>query len=153
MPNTKISALPEITTLLDADLCPITQAGTTSRVTWANIKAFLLSGFISLFFASEYNNGNSGASKTIDWKANGNKQKITTTASCTLTFTAPDWPANVQLKVIHEASATAYTYTYPATVKWSWGVPPTTNTSGAVDIISFYFDGTNYYGAWTLNFS
>ena len=39
-------------------------------------------------FSSEYDNGKSGTSKTIDWN-NGNKQRITLTGNCTLTFTAP----------------------------------------------------------------
>jgi hypothetical protein len=104
-------------------------------------------------FNTEVNNGNSGTGKTIDWNA-GNKQTIVTTASGTLTFIAPSGPCNLLLRIVHEASATAYTYGYPATVKWSGGTKPsTTNTSGAVDIIAFYFDGTNYYGAGSTNFS
>jgi len=92
-----------------------------------------------------YNNGNSGGSKTIDWTL-GNKQKITTTGSCTLTFTAPEGACNLQLTIIHENSATAYTYTYPGTVKWAESTKiETTNTANAVDIISLFWDGTNYY--------
>ncbi len=92
-----------------------------------------------------YDNGNSGTSKTIDWNL-GNKQKITTTGSCTLTFTAPAGPCSLQLEIIHENSATAYVYTYPATVKWAGGTKlVTTNTANAVDIVSFFYDGTNYY--------
>jgi len=97
-------------------------------------------------------NGNSGASKTIDWTA-GNKQSITTTGNCTLTFTAPSGAASLQLIIVHEASATAYTYSWPATVKWPGGVAITnTNTSGAVDIVSFFYNGTNYYATGLVNF-
>ena len=104
-------------------------------------------------FNGEYDNGNSGTSKTIDWN-NGQKQKITTTGSCTLTFTAPAGPCNLLLKIVHEASATSYTYTWPASVKFPGNTDPTTtNTSGAVDIVSLYFDGTNYYGVGNANFS
>jgi len=105
------------------------------------------------YFTIEINNGDSGNTKTIDWTI-GNKQKITTTASCTLTFTNPIGPCNLVLRVIHTTNANAYVYTYPSTVKWPSGVKPvTTNTSGAIDIITFYFDGTNYWGAGLLNFS
>lgn len=104
-------------------------------------------------FDAIVDNGNSGTSKTIDWTT-GNKQKITTTGSCTLTFTAPSGVCNLVLEVVHEASATAYTYTYPANVKWAGGTKPTTsNTSGAIDIISFFYDGTNYFGVGSLLFS
>jgi hypothetical protein len=105
-------------------------------------------------FNSEIDNGNSGTStKTIDWTA-GQKQKITTTGSCTLAFTAPSGPCNLMFRIIHEDSATAYTYTWPGTVKWPGGTKATTtNTANAVDIISFYYDGTNYYGVANTNFS
>jgi len=103
-------------------------------------------------FDEVVSNGNSGASKTIDWTA-GNKQSITTTGNCTLTFTAPAAPASIQLIITHEASATTYTYSWPATVKWPGGVAITnTNTSGAVDIVSFLYDGTNYYATGLVNF-
>jgi hypothetical protein len=97
-------------------------------------------------------NGNSSTSKTIDW-TQGVIQSIVTTGSCTLTFTPPTGPAVLTLKIIHEASSSAYTYTWPS-VKWpSATAPSTTNTSGAVDIVSLFFDGTYYYGLFGLNFS
>ena len=105
------------------------------------------------YFTKEVDNLNSGTAKTINWNA-GNKQKITTTGSCTITFANPQGPCNLVLRVIHENSATVYTYVWPTTVKWVLGaVPATTNTANAIDIISFYFDGANYYGAGLTNFS
>lgn len=105
------------------------------------------------YFTQEINNGVSGSVKIIDWTI-GNKQKLTTTASCTLTFVNPNGPCNLILRFVHTTNASAYTYTYPATVKWPSGTKPTTtNTSGAVDIIAFYFDGVNYWGTGILNFS
>jgi len=123
----------------------------TSYTLWIYIKDAWKA--IRLASVSLTDNGNSGASKTIDWRVS-TKQKITTTASCTLTFTAPPFPTSLILKIIHEASATAYTYTWPGTVKWPSGTAPTlTNTSGAVDIIALFFDGTNYYSVANTNFS
>lgn len=104
-------------------------------------------------FNSEVDNGNSGTSKNIDWTA-GQKQKITSTGSCTITFTAPLGPSNLTLRIIHENSVTAYAYTWPATVKWPGGTKATTtNTANAIDVVSFYYDGTNYYGVGSSNFS
>ena len=38
-------------------------------------------------------------------------------------------------------------------VKWPGGVAPTFNTaSGKIDIVSFYWDGTNYYGMGSVDF-
>jgi len=103
-------------------------------------------------FYSEVDNGNSGSSKTIDWTA-GNKQKITLTDNCTFTFTNPAGPCNVILKVIQDSTGSR-TVSWPASVKWAGGTAPTlTTTANAVDIVSFYYDGTNYYGTSSLNFS
>lgn len=106
-----------------------------------------------VYFIKEIDNGKSGTSLNINWTS-GNKQKITTTGNCTLTFVDPTGPCNLILRIVHEASSSMYAYTYPSTVKWNGGTKPvTTNTSGSVDIITFYFDGTNYWGAGLLNFS
>lgn len=91
----------------------------------------------------EYDAGNSGAAKTIDWD-NGNNQLLTLTASCTLTFSNPLTGGWYQLRVIQGGTG-SYTLTYPATVKWPGGVAPTlTTTVGRTDIIAFYYNGTNY---------
>jgi len=104
------------------------------------------------YFGSEVDNGNSGAADTIDWTI-GNKQKSTLTDDCTFTFTDPSGPCNLVLKLIHEVSGGALV-TWPDTVKWVDGVPPIlTNEIGAIDIICFYYDGTNYFGTAVLNFS
>lgn len=83
-------------------------------------------------------NGNSGTSKTINWTSGGSQQTVTITGNCTFTFTAP--PAGgvslLNLVLVHEASSTTYTLTWPNTVKWPGGTKiANTNTSGAVDIM------------------
>jgi len=108
--------------------------------------------FKTVTFASEYDNGNSGASKTIDW-GNGQQQKLTLTANCTLTFTAPDGPGTFSIRLIQDATGSR-TVTWPATVKWPGGTAPTLSTAAnAEDIIAFKYNGTNYYGDSALNFS
>lgn len=95
-------------------------------------------------------NGNSGTSDTIDWKL-GNKQKSTFTGNCTFTFTAPTKPCSLILECVQDG--TARTITWPSTVKWSGGTAPTfTGTSGRSDIVTFYYNGSVYYGNSTLNF-
>lgn len=90
---------------------------------------------------------------TIDWKL-GNKFYFTFgNASETFTFTAPSNPCNLVL-VLKQYSTGGKTATWPNTVMWPGGTAPTLSTgNNAIDIISFYYDGTNYYGVSSLNFS
>jgi hypothetical protein len=112
--------------------------------------------FTTVTFGTIYANGNSGGTKTIDWN-NGQKQSIVLTGSpgCTFTFTAPTGGVgNFLLKCI-QGSGGSKTATWPGTItKWPAGTAPTLSTAeSAVDIISFFYDGTNYYGSSSLNFS
>ena len=103
--------------------------------------------------ASEYNNGNSGASLTVNWN-NGNKQLVTLTANCTFTFTAPAGVvAGVTLRLIQDGTGSRLV-TWPAAVKWPGAAAPVlTTTAAAVDIINCYYNGTNYYCSSALNFN
>ena len=103
---------------------------------------------------TEYNAGNSGAAITLNFATNGPIQKVTRTASATYTLTAPTYPGTVLVRFIHEASATAYTVTFSPTVKFPGGVAPTwTNSSGAIDVLSLYWDGAAWYGVQSANYS
>lgn len=103
------------------------------------------------YFDSEVDNGDSGATDTIDW-TKGNKQKSTLTNNCTFTFTAPGGQCNLILRLIQDATGSR-TVTWPAAVKWPSGTPPVlTTTANAVDIVAFFYNGTNYYGVANLNF-
>ena len=106
----------------------------------------------SITFVTETDNGNSGTSDTIDWTV-AQKQKSTLTGNCTFTFTAPAGPCNIMLKLIQDGTGSR-TVTWPGTVKWPSGTAPTLSTAASkVDIMAFYFDGTNYYGLSSLDFS
>jgi len=90
---------------------------------------------------------------TIDWKL-GNKFYFTFGAqNDTFTFTAPTNPCNLIL-VLKQDGVGSRIPTFPGTVLWSGGSMPTFSTGvAAVDIVAFYYDGTNYFGVETLNFS
>ena len=94
------------------------------------------------------NIGDSGISTEIDWTA-GNKQKATLTDNETLTFAAPPGVCNLTLKAVNFG---AFTPIWPITVLWAGRTEPTW-TAGGTDIVSFYYDGSTYYGAATLDFS
>lgn len=111
-----------------------------------------LTGVKQAQFQTEVNNGDSGAAKTIDWTA-GNKQRITLTAVCILTFTAPGGPANLMFKFVQDATG-GRTVTWPVAVLWPGGTAPTLSTgAGAVDLVALYYDGTSYYGVASLAFA
>ena len=102
----------------------------------------------NVYIQSEYDNGTCTTAATIT-PVNGARQKVTLTnaQACALTFTQPtSGTALVGLKVIQSAISS-----YNGTIsgcKWAGGVVmiPTT-TTGAVDFISIYLDGTNAYCA------
>ena len=90
---------------------------------------------------------------TIDWRL-GNKFKFTFGAqNDTFTFTAPTNPCNLLLVLIQDGTGSR-TATWPGTVKWANGTAPTLSTAaGAIDICSFYWDGTNYFGVANFAFA
>lgn len=108
-------------------------------------------GANTAYFA-ETDNGNSSTADTIDWTLS-NKQKSTLTGNCTFTFTAPGGPCSLVLKLVQDATGSR-TVTWPAAVHWSGGTAPTlTTTANKVDIITFYYDGTTYFGNSSLNYT
>jgi hypothetical protein len=106
----------------------------------------------TITFIAEVDNGNSGTADTIDWNA-GQKQKSTLTGAVTFTFTAPQGPCNLILKLVQGGTG-SYNPTWPTAVKWPGATEPTWSTAvGAVDIVSFYYDGTNYYAQAGIGFA
>ena len=101
---------------------------------------------------------------TIDW-TNGNKFHLLFAASTNevVTFgTNPSNPCNLLLKLKQPSSGAGSTVDWEVTsgtIYWAGGgtedsgSEPTLSTgANDVDIISFYFDGTNYYGVASLGF-
>jgi len=97
---------------------------------------------------------NSGTT-TVDWGA-GNKAKMTFGAGniTTFAFTNPSKPGNFLLIVKQDGTGSRVVTTWDADVMWPSGTAPTLSTGvNDVDVISFYFDGTNYFGVASLDFS
>jgi len=104
-------------------------------------------------FTIEYVNGSqAGPNYTVNWN-NGQKQRITLTGNVTLAFTAPAGVGNFLLRIIQDGTGSR-TITWPASVRWPGGTLPTLSTgANSVDIVTFYYNGTNYYGVASLNFA
>lgn len=96
----------------------------------------------------------SGTSQTIDWD-NGVIQKLdlgSASGNVTLTINDPTQGATYRLFVIQ--GATSRTLTWPAAIKWVNGQAPILSTAnGSIDIITLYYDGTNYFGDWELAYA
>jgi hypothetical protein len=92
---------------------------------------------------------NSGAAKTLDL-ANGNVQKLTLTANCTITLTSPTTGAYRSLLIYVFQDATgSRTITWPASVKWGTaGAPTLTTTASKMDkiLLDTVDGGTTWYG-------
>lgn len=102
-------------------------------------------------FNGEYDNGNSGTTKTIAFD-NGQHQKLTLTDNCTISFTAPTSIGTFSLRLVQDATG-GRTVTWP-TMKWAGEVAPTLSTAaGAEDIIVISYRDSAYYGQASLNFA
>lgn len=100
-----------------------------------------LAGAKTVTFEGEHDNGTQGASWVLDWN-NGQKQRVVLSASTTsLTMTAPPGVGNFLLKITTTGN---FSIAWPASVLWPNGAPPNLTNAGT-DIVSFYWDGANYY--------
>ena len=97
---------------------------------------------------------------SIDW-GEGNKYHLLLENSSTITFaTNPVSPCNLLLKVAQgDGGSNTITWAVTSgTIYWAGGGilnadnPTLTTTDDKTDILSFYFDGTNYFGVASLNF-
>jgi hypothetical protein len=87
--------------------------------------------------------------------ATGNSFALTPTDNVTFVFSNP--PAtgaafNFSLKLTGALiSGSPATFTYPASVKWPAGTPPTAPADGETDVLTFFTTdgGTTYYGIRT----
>jgi hypothetical protein len=86
---------------------------------------------------------------------NGTVQTATLTTATACTFTMPTATAGKSFVLLIKQPASGSTTTATFTgVKWSGGTAPTiTATLGRLDVISFFADGTNWYGSFVQNFT
>lgn len=98
---------------------------------------------------AEFDADNSGTAKTIDFDK-GNVQKIAITGACTFTLSNPRACTRYMLKLVQGSGGQAYTW--PGTVLWPSGNAPTASGASKTDLIMFYYDGTNYFGSYLLNY-
>jgi len=82
--------------------------------------------------------------------ANGNVQKITLNSALTLNaFTSPVAGQSLTLIIYGGTSYTSIT----STMKFAGGIKTLTATAGCIDIVSIYYDGTNYFASLGKGFA
>lgn len=97
-----------------------------------------------------FDNGNSGTSKTLNLD-NGNWQKISITGAASITLAAPTNPGSFRLVATQDGTGHVYSYTG---VKWVSGAQPTwSSAASAIDLVSFAYDGSNWYGMGGVGFA
>lgn len=95
--------------------------------------------------------GNSSTAININLQT-GSSQKITLTGNATIVLGNPQTGGSYVLRLVQDATGTR-TVTWPSSVKWPSGVAPTlTTTANKIDLINLYYDGTSYYGSFSLNY-
>lgn len=81
--------------------------------------------------------------KTIDWN-NGRRQYMTMTGNCTITFSNPVAGRTYVLELTQDATGSRI-ITRPSTVKTPWWAGAVlSTTANAKDVVTLYYDGTNY---------
>jgi len=97
----------------------------------------------------------SNTTTTVDWRAS-NKKTLTMTDNIgtILAFTNPPAACNLILKVVQDGTGSRLITAYDTDIKWAGGTIPTLSTAiNSIDILSFYFDGTNYFGTILKGFA
>jgi hypothetical protein len=91
---------------------------------------------------------------TINWGSFGLVNFQFGASDEVFTFTAPSKAGTFLLKLTQD-SVGSRTATFPANVKYTEGIQPTLSTTATTgtDILTFYFDGTNFLAVEALNFS
>lgn len=94
----------------------------------------------------EYTIGNSGSAISVNW-SNGASQFVTLTADATLAFSNGVAGNTYYLRVQQGGYGLKRMVGWPTNIVWNSGSVPTISTAAwTVDVLGFYFDGTNYYG-------
>jgi hypothetical protein len=122
--------------------------GTVGRATAAmECKSFSNTGAIG--YASEYDNGNSGAAKTVDFGANGSRQRITMTDNCNITLAGMTVVGQYRVKVIQNGTGN-FTPTFAGVpITWAGSDAPDAQAANGVTFVDFYYDGATAWGSWT----
>lgn len=107
--------------------------------------------FNGTYYSPLVDDGNSSTALTIDL-ATGNEHKFTLTGNVTLTLSNPVAGGRYVIQIL--TGAGGFTVAWPGTVLWPGGTAPViTVGASAIDLITLFYDGTNFFGAFAQDFS
>ncbi len=137
----------------DGDALPSIPQGTVKVETGTNFSIEADKGLFNgyVFSAGEHNAASCTTTKTISW-ADQSAQKVDMEGNCTFTLTNPVAGGSYVLKLVQDGTG-GRTYTWPSNVKWSGGTAPSASGANKLDLVNLYYDGTNYYGGYSLNYT
>lgn len=98
----------------------------------------------------EYDAWNSWTSITIDWD-NWEAQTVTLTWDCTFTLSNPTNGQTYLLRLVQDATGSR-TVTLPASVKSQFGTLNFSTGANDIDILSLFYNGTDYYANLGKNY-
>lgn len=101
------------------------------------------------YYSPLYDNGLSGATKTINWN-NGNDQYLELDTNCVLTFSNPVNGGRYVLLI-----KAGFIVTWPSSVAWASGTAPTMSDPTKHDLFTFMYKSSlnKYVGAFNLDYS
>lgn len=134
--GSQVPRVSEVTSAINAAIVASEATTNTAIALKANKAGDVFTGPVS--FNTEYDAGNSGTTKTIDFN-NGQKQKLTFTGNCTITFAFPTGVGNYVLRGIGDGSTR--TVTWPAGSKYVGGTAPLAPLTSGTAIYTVYYDG------------
>ena len=91
---------------------------------------------------------------TIDWN-DGSKAHLTLDENTTLTMSPPKGASNLLLTVEQDGGSNTLEFASSNGdgIFWTGQTDPTmTETDGRVDVYTLYYDGSNYYGAFSQDY-
>jgi hypothetical protein len=111
-------------------------------------RSFKNSGAIG--FAQEFDAGNSGAAITIDFAANGSRQRVTLNAATpAITLATPPVVGNYRLKVIQDGTGGRVPSFAGIPINFANSEGPITQAANGVTFYDFYYDGATAWASWT----
>jgi hypothetical protein len=94
----------------------------------------------------------SGTTQTIDLSTSNSHNLNLGSATGTVTLTLSNGIMGTVYIIAIAQGATPRTITWPASVKWQDGTPVVLSGAYATDLITLYYNGTNYFAIATKNF-
>jgi hypothetical protein len=106
------------------------------------------------FFHGSETTASPAGAFTINWTTTQVQRVTIGGAAQDITFTDPASPCRLCLVVVQDGTGgRTIDWTNEASILWPGGVDPVlSTTAGYVDVITFYFDGTNYHGVASYDF-